>query len=152
MFLELHNSVLVAHHCFWWPLFLTGKIMNLFVVFTVMSCFWQNDSLPFNKYAFLTTHNSFANEAEPLHTGIRITFTNQEDTVTQQLNVSTLSFVRSNPVPVFRNSPLADWFLLQTVTFFRMEFEHWCWIHMILKETYGCAILLKGSAMIILRL
>ncbi|KAK6251957.1 hypothetical protein QUC31_013677 [Theobroma cacao] len=45
-----------------------------------------NDSLPFNKYAFLTTHNSFANEAEPLHTGIRITFTNQEDTVTQQLN------------------------------------------------------------------
>ncbi|XVF03166.1 hypothetical protein REPUB_Repub04eG0237600 [Reevesia pubescens] len=46
----------------------------------------MNNSLPFNKYAFLTTHNSFANEEEPLHTGIRLTFLNQEDTVTQQLN------------------------------------------------------------------
>ncbi|XWS23073.1 hypothetical protein CRYUN_Cryun29cG0090400 [Craigia yunnanensis] len=45
-----------------------------------------NDSLAFNKYAFLATHNSFANEEEPLHTGIRLTFLNQEDTVTQQLN------------------------------------------------------------------
>ncbi|XVF43256.1 hypothetical protein PTKIN_Ptkin02bG0025500 [Pterospermum kingtungense] len=45
-----------------------------------------NNSLPFNKCAFLATHNSFANEEEPLHTGIRFTFLNQEDTVTQQLN------------------------------------------------------------------
>lgn len=46
-----------------------------------------NSSLPFNKYAFLTTHNAFAIEGEPSHTGIpRITPTNQEDTVTQQLN------------------------------------------------------------------
>ncbi|OMO72043.1 hypothetical protein COLO4_27853 [Corchorus olitorius] len=48
--------------------------------------FFKNNSLPFNKYAFLTTHNSFANDREPLHTGIRLTFINQEDTVTQQLN------------------------------------------------------------------
>lgn len=48
----------------------------------------QNNSLPFNKYAFLTTHNAFAIEGEPSHTGIpRVTFTNQEDTITQQLNV-----------------------------------------------------------------
>ncbi|XP_021910192.1 PI-PLC X domain-containing protein At5g67130 [Carica papaya] len=45
-----------------------------------------NNSLPFNKYAFLTTHNSFAIRGEPPHTGIpRVTITNQEDTVTQQL-------------------------------------------------------------------
>ncbi|OAY77956.1 PI-PLC X domain-containing protein [Ananas comosus] len=46
-----------------------------------------NNSLPFNKYAFLTTHNSFAIDGEPSHTGVpRVTFDNQEDTVTQQLN------------------------------------------------------------------
>ncbi|XP_058081502.1 PI-PLC X domain-containing protein At5g67130 [Magnolia sinica] len=46
-----------------------------------------NNSLPFNKYAFLTTHNAYAIDGEPSHTGVpRVTFTNQEDTVTQQLN------------------------------------------------------------------
>ncbi|KAI4968795.1 hypothetical protein ZWY2020_046125 [Hordeum vulgare] len=46
-----------------------------------------NNSLPFNKYAYLTTHNSFAIVGEPSHTGIpRISFDNQEDTVTDQLN------------------------------------------------------------------
>ncbi|KAJ4973443.1 hypothetical protein NE237_006617 [Protea cynaroides] len=41
-----------------------------------------NNSLPFNKYAFLTTHNSYAiDNGKP-----RLTFTNQEDSVTQQLN------------------------------------------------------------------
>ncbi|KAI4346701.1 hypothetical protein L6164_007574 [Bauhinia variegata] len=45
-----------------------------------------NNSLPFNKYAFLTTHNAFAIDDEPSHTGVRrLTVTNQEDTVTQQL-------------------------------------------------------------------
>ncbi|KAF0921785.1 hypothetical protein E2562_020080 [Oryza meyeriana var. granulata] len=45
-----------------------------------------NNSLPFNKYAYLTTHNSFAIVGEPSHTGVpRITFDNQEDTVTDQL-------------------------------------------------------------------
>ncbi|KAK6129009.1 hypothetical protein DH2020_037239 [Rehmannia glutinosa] len=42
----------------------------------------QNNTLPFNKYAFLTTHNAFA-----IEDGLpRLTFTNQEDSVTQQLN------------------------------------------------------------------
>eukprot|EP01018_Ginkgo_biloba_P003303 Gb_27392 [translate_table: standard] len=46
-----------------------------------------NNLLPFNKYAFLTTHNSYAITGEPSHTGVpRITFTNQEDNVTEQLN------------------------------------------------------------------
>lgn len=41
-----------------------------------------NNSLPFNKYAFLTTHNSYAiDDGAP-----RLTVTNQEDSVTQQLN------------------------------------------------------------------
>ncbi|KAL2499846.1 PLC-like phosphodiesterases superfamily protein [Abeliophyllum distichum] len=40
-----------------------------------------NNSLPFNKYAFLTTHNAFA-----IDDGVpRLTFTNQEDNITQQL-------------------------------------------------------------------
>ncbi|WJX57478.1 hypothetical protein P8452_43035 [Trifolium repens] len=45
-----------------------------------------NTSLPYNKYAYLTTHNSFAikkrsiPDATPL-----VTFTNQEDTISQQL-------------------------------------------------------------------
>ncbi|XP_031251797.1 PI-PLC X domain-containing protein At5g67130-like [Pistacia vera] len=47
----------------------------------------MNNSLPLNKYAFLTTHNAFAIDGEPSHTGVpRLTVTNQEDTVTQQLN------------------------------------------------------------------
>ncbi|KAK9277533.1 hypothetical protein L1049_007077 [Liquidambar formosana] len=46
-----------------------------------------NNSLPFNKYAFLTTHNSFAITGEPSHTRVpRVTFTNQEDNIMQQLN------------------------------------------------------------------
>uniref|UniRef100_A0A453B527 PI-PLC X domain-containing protein n=2 Tax=Aegilops tauschii subsp. strangulata TaxID=200361 RepID=A0A453B527_AEGTS len=44
-------------------------------------------SLPFNKYAFLTTHNSFSIRGEPFHTGVpRITLYNQDDSVTDQLN------------------------------------------------------------------
>ncbi|GFP79793.1 pi-plc x domain-containing protein at5g67130 [Phtheirospermum japonicum] len=40
-----------------------------------------NNSLPFNKYAFLTTHNAFAIAGVPYRTGVpRITVTNQEDT------------------------------------------------------------------------
>ncbi|KAF9603943.1 hypothetical protein IFM89_039163 [Coptis chinensis] len=46
-----------------------------------------NNSLPFNKYAFLTTHNAFAIDGYPSHTGVpRVTFSNQEDSITQQLN------------------------------------------------------------------
>ncbi|XP_045798873.1 PI-PLC X domain-containing protein At5g67130-like isoform X2 [Trifolium pratense] len=46
-----------------------------------------NNSLPFNKYAFLTTHNAFSIEGEPSHTGVpRVTAINQEDNITQQLN------------------------------------------------------------------
>ncbi|KAG7654184.1 PLC-like phosphodiesterase TIM beta/alpha-barrel domain superfamily [Arabidopsis suecica] len=39
-----------------------------------------NNSMPFNKYAFLTTHNSYAIEGKPLHVAT------QEDTIVQQLN------------------------------------------------------------------
>ncbi|GER47426.1 PLC-like phosphodiesterases superfamily protein [Striga asiatica] len=42
----------------------------------------MNNSLPFNKYAFLTTHNSFAIDNGKL----KLTLTNQEDTISQQLN------------------------------------------------------------------
>ncbi|KAI3976686.1 hypothetical protein MKX01_008544 [Papaver californicum] len=47
----------------------------------------DNNSLPYNKYAYLTTHNAFAIDGEPSHNGVpRITFNNQEDTIIQQLN------------------------------------------------------------------
>jgi hypothetical protein len=57
------------------------------VRYTVSDPFKQvNNSLPFNKYAYLTTHNSFAIVGEPSHTGVlRVTFDNQEDSITQQL-------------------------------------------------------------------
>lgn len=42
-------------------------------------------ALPFNKYSWLVTHNSFSIVNAPKLTGQRITFLNQEDTVTNQL-------------------------------------------------------------------
>ncbi|CAL9773914.1 unnamed protein product [Musa acuminata subsp. burmannicoides] len=42
--------------------------------------------LPFNRYTWLVTHNSFSIVDEPSYTGVqRVTFYNQEDTVTNQL-------------------------------------------------------------------
>ncbi|ESR44180.1 hypothetical protein CICLE_v10013394mg [Citrus x clementina] len=53
-----------------------------------------NNSLPLNKYAFLATHNAFANENEPSHTGVpRVAATNQEDTVAQQLSNGVRGFM-----------------------------------------------------------
>lgn len=53
-------------------------------------------SLPFNKYAFLTTHNSFSIRGEPSRTGVpRITFYNQDDSITDQLNVIKICLSRS---------------------------------------------------------
>lgn len=58
--------------------------VNILSFIKILSRVWvQNNSLPFNKYAFLTTHNAFA-----IEDGVpRLTFTNQEDNITQQLNV-----------------------------------------------------------------
>lgn len=45
------------------------------------------NGLPFNKYTWLTTHNAFSIIGEQSYTGTaRVTFYNQEDTVTNQLN------------------------------------------------------------------
>jgi hypothetical protein len=58
--------------------------------------------LPFNKYAYLTTHNSFSIRGEPSHTGVpRITLYNQEDSVTDQLNVQIclFQFLNSGHLP-----------------------------------------------------
>ncbi|KAK6152638.1 hypothetical protein DH2020_012277 [Rehmannia glutinosa] len=49
----------------------------------------MNNSLPLNKYAFLTTHNSFAIDDGTL----KLTVTNQEDNVTQQLNNGVRAFM-----------------------------------------------------------
>jgi hypothetical protein len=60
---------------------------------------WQARDLPFNRYAWLTTHNSFARLGQRSQTGVAIaTPWNQQDTVTEQLNVSSLS-VRSLAPP-----------------------------------------------------
>ncbi|XXG55520.1 hypothetical protein AAC387_Pa03g3176 [Persea americana] len=46
-----------------------------------------NNSSPFNKYAFLTTHNSYAINRRRVLTGSpRCTLTNQEDSITHQLH------------------------------------------------------------------
>ncbi|BAB10947.1 unnamed protein product [Arabidopsis thaliana] len=46
----------------------------------------QINGLPFNKYTWLMTHNAFSNANAPLLPGVeRITFYNQEDTITNQL-------------------------------------------------------------------
>jgi hypothetical protein len=53
---------------------------------------WQGTGLPFNRYAWLTTHNSFARLGQirsPTGTP-NVSPRNQQDTVTQQLNVSPL--------------------------------------------------------------
>lgn len=48
----------------------------------------QVNGLPFNKYTWIVTHNSFSIvDAPPLPGVQRITFYNQEDTVTNQLRV-----------------------------------------------------------------
>eukprot|EP00252_Welwitschia_mirabilis_P015761 TRINITY_DN3495_c0_g1_i3.p1 TRINITY_DN3495_c0_g1~~TRINITY_DN3495_c0_g1_i3.p1 ORF type:complete len:368 (-),score=46.55 TRINITY_DN3495_c0_g1_i3:277-1380(-) len=65
--------------------------MNPATNFTV---YWQVNDLPFNKYAWLTTHNSFSIIGEPSHTGTpRVTFYNQEDSVTNQLNNGVRGFM-----------------------------------------------------------
>jgi len=54
---------------------------------TPTSAFPKNTALPFNKYAWLTTHNSHAIFGSPPEAGSPIiTFFNQEDSVTAQLN------------------------------------------------------------------
>ncbi|CAN1126492.1 PI-PLC X domain-containing protein At5g67130 [Linum perenne] len=54
-----------------------------------------NNSLPFNKYAFLTTHNAFAIDGYPQHTPIpRLTETNQEDSITHQLNGPAIDYLK----------------------------------------------------------
>jgi hypothetical protein len=54
-----------------------------------MLVFAQVKGLPFNRYSWLVTHNSFSIVGEPSHTGVeRVTFYNQEDTVTNQLRVT----------------------------------------------------------------
>ncbi|PWA41059.1 PLC-like phosphodiesterases superfamily protein [Artemisia annua] len=66
------------------------------------------NGLPFNKYTWLVTHNAFSMVDAPLLTGPqRITFYNQEDTVTNQLRqpaINTLreveAFLSSNPTEI----------------------------------------------------
>ncbi|KAL6961468.1 hypothetical protein U1Q18_039237 [Sarracenia purpurea var. burkii] len=68
----------------------------------------QINGLPFNKYSWLVTHNSFSIVDAPSLTGVqRITFYNQEDNVTNQLRqpaINTLKeveeFLSANPTEI----------------------------------------------------
>lgn len=52
---------------------------------------FQTYSLPYNKYAWITTHNAYAIEGEQSILGTTIISPkNQEDSVTSQLNVSSV--------------------------------------------------------------
>jgi hypothetical protein len=60
--------------------------------------FIQVKGLPFNRYSWLVTHNSFSIVGEPSRTGVeRVTFYNQEDTVTNQLRVTIFGYIRTIP-------------------------------------------------------
>ena len=53
-----------------------------------MRALLQINGLPFNKYTWLVTHNSFSIVDAPSLPGVqRLTFYNQEDSVTNQLRV-----------------------------------------------------------------
>ncbi|KAF4380826.1 hypothetical protein F8388_017180 [Cannabis sativa] len=66
------------------------------------------NGLPFNKYTWLVTHNSFSNvNAAPVAGAQRLTFYNQEDTVTNQLNQPAINvlkeveaFLSANPTEI----------------------------------------------------
>ena len=67
--------------------FMVAKLINKFT-----NWINQDGDLPFNRYAWLTTHNSYAMKGAPLHTTeVRVTFNNQEDSVTTQLKVKKVS-------------------------------------------------------------
>lgn len=56
-----------------------------------LSVFYQVKGLPFNRYTWLTTHNSFARLGVRSATGsILLTPMNQQDSITDQLNVCSL--------------------------------------------------------------
>nr|GLL39143.1 PI-PLC X domain-containing protein At5g67130 [Ipomoea trifida]GLL39145.1 PI-PLC X domain-containing protein At5g67130 [Ipomoea trifida] len=60
---------------------------------------FQNNSLPFNKYAFLTTHNAFSITGWSSRTGVpNVAPKNQEDSITQQLNVEWSSRINAGRV------------------------------------------------------
>jgi hypothetical protein len=62
--------------------------------------------LPFNRYSWLTTHNSFARLGARSQTGTAIaTAWNQQDTVTQQLNVSPRSSQSTPALLIFSSLP-----------------------------------------------
>jgi len=55
----------------------------------------QVKGLPFNRYSWLVTHNSFSILGEPSCTGVeRVTFYNQEHSVTNQLRVGSGSMTK----------------------------------------------------------
>lgn len=57
-----------------------------------LSFLFQNFSLPFNKYAWITTHNAYAIYGETSLLGVTIVSQkNQEDSITSQLNVCSVS-------------------------------------------------------------
>ncbi|RRT38568.1 hypothetical protein B296_00053674, partial [Ensete ventricosum] len=57
----------------------------------------QGTGLPFNRYSWLTTHNSFAKLGQKSRTGTPVlTLENQQDSITDQLNVRTKTLTPSS--------------------------------------------------------
>lgn len=78
-------------------------------------CWWcgQVKGLPFNRYSWLTTHNSYARLGVKSATGsVIIAPTNQQDSITSQLNVCLFLLVVSN-----------CGCLASCITFWRWDFE-----------------------------
>jgi hypothetical protein len=80
----------------------------------------QVKGLPFNRYSWLVTHNSFSILGEPSRTGVeRVTFYNQEDSVTNQLRVGPGSMTRLFP-------RASVYFRCVIKQFIMVLFAEWC--------------------------
>lgn len=79
--------------------------------------------LPFNRYSWLVTHNSFSILGEPSRTGVeRVTFYNQEDSVTNQLRVGSGLMTKLFLGPLF----ISDVCVCVIKQFVMVLFAEWC--------------------------
>ena len=109
----------------------------------------QVSELPFNKYTWIVTHNSFSIvDAPPLPGVQRITFYNQEDSVTNQLRVcqveSLLAFLLNFLFGLF--NCFVMFLMCLFCWWFRMEWGDWCWICTTSRMISGSVIHFAGSA------
>lgn len=102
--------------------------------------------LPYNKYSWLTTHNSFARIGAKSGTGSMILApSNQQDSITSQLIVNILLH---HSKPISKVSFINLEFLSHLLGYYRMVLEGLCLTCTTSKTIYGSAILTAEIASI----